>query len=333
MSFPNIRTIANGFSASSYSDHAVGMTRDECSELYESIDQWRRSIALEEGLYVSDRHKIPTVLGRVDYTYCPERGVQIYEVEESPLGLSLACLDGAFDQNFSMIRDHVWMPFKALHSASRSVSDACAVFGAADQSYLEGEGCLWPVVRPEEVDEYDRRYSICKRSMRPLRSEGDKSVSVHVDRLHARIVSSITECSLDERFVLKPIQATRARGVFVWWSDLDDGIPRPKKDAYISVDRLKRYFDEGQRYVYQPFFMPERSAADERYWHIRRAYFAHVGHRGYVLLGGVWNAVESKKYSIVHGRKSAVIGPLRLPACALENTHRGIVEAAGLNMV
>ncbi len=306
------------------SDHDMVMSESECCILDSVIEKWLQH-APNENTHIMNALKVPSMFVRVDYTLY-DGEVCIYEVDCSPHGMSIAGLTSqVLASNINCLVRDVLKPCKAYVSSSRVITDSHLTFGDASkvEGYMEGNGFLWPVMRPEELQNCPPEWNIQARSLRPIVTEGDKSYLEYVPEAHAKIVSSVKQCDLREAFFLKPVQGTRGFKACLWWPYQG----QKPKDAINKEEKLKSKMAQSSTWVIQPYFPAiDLSQVQVHMKAIRRVFAVHIGGFKYHLLGGMWNGLDARKYSIIHGRDSAVFGAVILPQ-SRESQLRSVINA------
>lgn len=275
-----------------------------------AVNQWCQHVDLERETYVAKNYGIPSFLVRVDCTVDTNGMLRVFEIEEPPAGASMTSRISPQFASLLASAQERWPKFKAFVSPKKRFSDVALWLGRADVDY---SGLLWCVIRPEEADEFSH---LIPRSVTPIRKEGDKTPlsKVFNETKVGSVDDLLGQVSLEHRIVFKPAQGTRAHGVTVWWPDA--GKP---KDAINQEERLRRVLESKgiNCWIAQPFYSPRpvnelHPSLEEyaKYWYIYRIYCAYsLRSEAYYPIGGVSNWLNSKAYSIVHGRDSAVFSP------------------------
>ena len=297
------------------------------SQVDEAVNAWRGNVPLELETYIAKTFAIPSFLVRVDCTLNKKGELFVYEIEDAPAGAAMTSkASPAYKKLISAARSS-WPDFRAFVSPLKRFSDVTVWLGCADDDYLAGEGLIWSVIRPEEADEFD---FLIHRSVTPVRNEGDKT-SVVKTFGHSIIGTGfevLTMIDLSKRWVIKPIQGTRANSVIIWW--VNDGHTKRPHDAIVNIQKLKRLLtaQPERMWIAQPWCAPLptserfRVLPDElsRGWYIMRIYCAYsIKKDRYLPIGGMAN-ILSRKYGIIHGRASAVFAPLELSHADVKKT-------------
>lgn len=327
-----VRIVAQPFKKAGNESGVMQVTPDMPLLLDDSfVDQvaaatnaWRANVALEQETFVAREYGIPSFLVRMDCTVGDDGQLHVYEIEEPPAGAgSIRQIFGQYDELLHAAESS-WPTFRAFISPGKKFSDVSTWLGDADTAYLNGDGLLWCVIRPEEADAFAH---LIPRSVTPVRLEGDKR-PIAATFPESNIVGTGSELleQLDiknRRWVFKPIQGTRAHKVVIWWVANGDG-GRPK-EAIANFSKLgERLLEDPTRiWLAQPWATPRMVTSDftgvpdelSRFWYIRRIYAAYSPkHDCYVPIGGVANMLDRRKFAIVHGRSAAVFAHARLSA-------------------
>ena len=285
----------------------------------DAVNAWRSNVPLELDTYVAKTYAIPSFLVRVDCTLNKKKELFVYEIEDAPAGAAMTSKASAVYKKLISAARSSWPDFRAFISPLKRFSDVAVWLGCADAEYLRGKGLVWNVIRPEEADAFA---SLIPRSVTPIRNEGDKTAIAKTFG-HSIIGTGfevLTMIDLSKRWVIKPIQGTRANSVIVWW--VNDGVTKRPRDAIVNIQKLKRLLtaDPERMWIAQPWcaplptserfrILPDKLA---RGWYIMRIYCAYsIKEDRYLPIGGMAN-ILSQKYGIIHGRPSAVFAPLEL---------------------
>jgi hypothetical protein len=247
------------------------------------------------------RWGVPSVLVRIDSAVTEGR-LGIYEIEERPAGLGIACfVNPEFKVRFhSWLKSYEWN-MAVVISHRRANHDDWVWTSEFGVPLFNGKSCppvpennaLLVRAEPEE-EEY---WPFASRALFPIRLKGWKGYGLRL-ALWEPIPEDLNLLPWDEGFALKPYQGSKMRDVLLWHPSKAPGIAtRTKVENMIKSGRVA---------YWQRWIPPEQhSFIPTNYYLIRRIYFAYSPDQGWIYLGGLWNARPNLR---IHGASDAVFG-------------------------
>lgn len=270
------------------------------------VARWERLFPLGD-TWVGREHGVPSLIVRLDCVVSPSGELGIYEVEERPCGIGMEWeVNPFFRSRFEPIR-RTWPSFSWVQSPTRATDDVHWLGEPlALERALEGEELVLVRSRPEETD----YHPLESRSISSVSREGCKAYGLALglwDEVRARR-NGDGEYELDPPLIdysfLRPVQATRARGIY---AHVPPGTRRRKSDK-VSLSRLGRVVAQHGVMYRQPFIPPMEFPHQRDRNGIYRFFIARdLARKRWVPVGGMWAASPS---IIVHGNEDTIFGPL-----------------------
>jgi hypothetical protein len=269
----------------------------------ELLPQWASVWPLQEETMALSRFGVPSVLVRIDGVLTPDGTLGIYEIEERPAGIGIACsLNPEFKTRFrSWLKSYDWNLAVVISHRRTNHDDGIwtSSFGIPlikDEDHppeVPEDYALLVRAEPEE-EEY---WPFASRALFPIRLEGWKGYGLRL-ALWEPIPEDLNLLPWDEGFALKPYQGSKMRDVLLWHPSKAPGIAtRTKVENMIKSGRVA---------YWQRWIPPEQhSFIPTNYYLIRRIYFAYSPDQGWIYLGGLWNARPNLR---IHGASDAVFG-------------------------
>lgn len=299
-------------------NYAMTVPHDVIAVLQEEIWRWREVVPKEEDTWVVQKYGVPSLLIRADIVVSGDRVIALCELEDRPCGEHLvSSANGQFSELLRMFRERVWPPFRAVVAPNRPGDISQWLPEASLEEVNDSDDLLWVCCRPDD----EAFFHLASRAVAPLRFEGIKEYLPDLRLGRSRIITAEDLNSVDwtRQWVFKPCRGTRCLNVLVYWA----GMPQRPKDAS-SKDRVIKKITEGGGWIMQEYryacslppevqeFLQKEKDTKKAYWYIMRLYFAFHPQKGYVPIGGAWNAREDC-YALLHGTPDAVFGPVYLP--------------------
>jgi len=268
----------------------------------EFLEEWQRHFPREE-TFVWNNYGVPSLFVRLDGVTTELRDSQlsgnwlIFEVEERPAGLGLSSkINPPFKECLFRMK-RLWPEFFALISPKRTGFDDFLWLGQ-DHVRIGGPEDLpshsLVLVRAEpEEEEY---HILEQRSISTLKTKGCK---MYGERLGLWRKVSINDINWDIPFVLKPLQGSKTKGIYIWH-------PQRKKEHGCSTrSQILRAFQNSPTMYMQDWIEPFKRG--DHYLILRVYYGWDPEEKRWKCLGGVWN---SRPNLLVHGAKDSFFGPI-----------------------
>jgi hypothetical protein len=291
----------------SVSSVALDMSRSIIKEVTgDLLPRWVSVWPREEKTKALALWGVPSVFVRIDCVVLANGGLGIYEIEERPAGLGIACtINPEFKDRFhSWLKSYEWNLAVVISHRRTTHDDGIwtSSFGIPLIKYedhspeVPKDHALLVRAEPEE-EEY---WSFSPQALFPIRLKGWKGYGLTLG-LWEEIPRDVNMLPWDEGFALKPYQGSKMRDVLLWHPSKGPGVATRKKIEDAIKYRRVAY--------YQKWIPPEQHdfLPNPNYYLIRRVYFAFSPDRGWVYLGGLWNARPNLR---LHGASDAVFGPV-----------------------
>lgn len=279
---------ANGWFATC-SDEAQTFSPQFIAAGEDAIRRWAPLFPKEEN-WAENQFKVPSLIVRVDCTVIDGQ-LGFYEVEERPAGMGLTgALNPQFAELFAAARRKWWPEVTAMISPRRR----------ADDDYLWTRIVTTPdspVIIRSDPDESDY-WQYQALSISSLRHKGDKSYGVELGWW--REVRGAHELPWDQAFVLKPVQGSKARGMWFW-------NPATRRNGYSTRSQVGRALAAAGRMYCQLWLQPMSGPNGYTAMIYRVYYIFNPEMRSWSCLGGHWVARNDLR---LHGASDALLGPV-----------------------
>jgi len=267
------------------------LTESAIEQSINTLKQWAGCFP-KENSWVEKNYGIPSLIVRLD---CTANGsVSIYEIEERPSGIGIACrLNPDFEPKLRLLKNK-WPDFKSLVSPKRvACDDNLWLDSISLEESLKEEGLLLIRAEPEEV-EY---ISLQNRSISSLENKGDKSYGVKMGLWKTVSLDDFDSLPWTEGFCLKPIKGSKCRGIHIW-------NPKLKKTGGLSSkSQMRRALEEYKTMYLQEYIPPIEENGLFKIFRIFFGYDPDI--KEYVYLGGLSNARPNLR---IHGATDMVAG-------------------------
>ncbi len=243
----------------------------------------------KENSLVQKEFGVPSLIVRFDCTVS-DRGIYVYEFEDRPRGVGIACCYvPGFHERLSELSS-MWPTFGYLDSGARKAGDDCLWLEAYNATKHQGV-----LVRgePHEFPELE------PMSISTTRFEGNKEYGI--DMGWWRKGSSEADIDWGQDFVIKPLVGCMSRGILVWTPTLGRA---PGTSTKTKITNAIRNMFDG--FYIQPFHPPMDFGGGYR--GIFRLFlgFSPLA-QGYKYLGGLWMSRPNGQL-IIHGTSESMTG-------------------------
>lgn len=264
------------------------------------ISKWSQVFPREE-TFVQRAHGIPSLIIRLDCSV--QNGtLGIYEVEERPAGIGLTThLNPDFKLRLEEVK-RTWPVFKSVISTDprRKATDDFLWIDVANSE--NNEELVLVRAEPEE----EQFHYLEPRCVSSLKKKGDKSYGQALGLW--RRVTSPDQIDFEQSFVIKPLQGSKTRDVFIYVPGPNSKRP-PGGSSRGRIEQEVLLASENGGVYCQPYFPPmESGISDEFRWMIYRVFYGYnTDTRQWDCLGGSWNARYNLK---IHGAGDSLSGPV-----------------------
>ncbi len=265
-----------------------------------AINRWTQIFPKEE-TFVQREFNIPSLIIRLDCAVQDDT-LGIYEVEERPSGIGLTgALNPDFQKRLDLIRT-TWPVFKSV------VSDDPRRKATDDHLWIDRleEGNTEDLVLVRAEPDETGYHFLEPRSVSSLKKKGDKSYGEGLGLW--KKVTTPEEIDFDSACVIKPLQGSKTRDVFIYVPGPGSKRPPGASSRGRIEQAVKDGLESGGVYC-QSFFPPmESGISDEFKWMIYRVFFGYnTNTTEWECLGGSWNARYNLK---IHGAGDSLSGPV-----------------------
>jgi len=275
-----------------YLNREVEFPKAAIDSVKASLLRWPSAFP-KENTWVQNNYGLPSIMIRVDAAV-NDGNLFLYEIEERPAGIGIAyMLNADFKDRLDTIRS-TWPEFDVLVSSERKGTDDFLWANVVNQA--NGN----PVLIRAEPEE-SQFHHLEPQSISSLLKKGHKGYGVDLGLWNH--VTSHEQLDWSVPFVIKPLQGSKTRNVFIWHPEKLPGSHTKTKITNAISENL------GGMYV-QPFCEPSKIEINHMdFWLLHRVYFGYnLLANEWQFLGGLWNARPNLK---IHGASDAVFGPIK----------------------
>lgn len=264
------------------------------------INRWEQAFPREE-TFVQRTFGIPSLIVRLDCSVQQDI-LGIYEVEERPAGIGLTThLNPDFKARLRQVKD-TWPTFKSVVSTDPRRKATDDYLWIDRYTPEDSDGLVLVRAEPEEVEFHDFE----PRCVSSLKKKGDKSYGEALGLW--RRVTNPDEIDFDKGCVIKPLQGSKTRDVFIYVPGPSSKRP-PGGSSRGKIEQAVHLARETGGVYCQPFFPPMESGISEEFkWMIYRVFYGYnTDTKRWDCLGGSWNARYNLK---IHGASDSLSGPV-----------------------
>lgn len=287
-----IREVSIGAWSFKFLNKEVLFDKEVEAQAIELISQWVK-VFPKEKTWVQNNLEVPTLILRLDATV-NDGVLGLYEIEERPAGIGVsAMLNPGFSRKLQEMKNS-WPEFDVLVSSKRKSSDD-HLWSNIETGKPNGRLLL---IRAEPEEE--EFHSLESQSVSTLLKKGDKSYGLSLGlwkKIHSR-----EELDFDKAFVLKPLQGSKTRDMYLWHPERLPGTVTRTKIENALISHKDGMF-------MQLYIDPMRiDISGEQHCMMYRVYFGlDPKEKTWKFLGGLWNSRPNVK---IHGASDAVFGPV-----------------------
>ena len=313
-------------------DDPIEIPRAHIPQLLSSIERatkgWQES-AVKEPTLVWREFNLPSLVVRVDYTVNNESEVKIYELEERPAALGMAC---QYVPNFAFaLQDLEWPSRTVVVTRRPQIEDSLWTTVIRPEEYEQSElNGFYNIARIEPFELNETLYNkIAVKSISTIRTKGWKGYGSgwlwdtfqpsSFDQL-ANICNVVANKQKWPGLVIKA-DGSKARNVRIW---LTSKTVKQVREHLRSVGGIgiwsaseifaayQQWKKEGLQVYLQQFYWPIPVRINKLpYYAIWRVYFGFdIQEKNWVCLGGFLNARPSL---LIHGATDAIFIPAPVP--------------------